>query len=95
MQSNTKFKSHQMKPIGLQFTQKQMEMEGDVITFSTQTAQFVQYFRYPKGYKYGYSIYEFEVYGQVSDNDATLSSISINNSPISGFSPQTTSIHTF
>ena len=30
------------------------------------------------------------IYEQVSDDDATLSSISINNSPLIGFSPQTT-----
>ena len=63
----------------------------DVISFSTQTAQFVRVFGTQRGTSYGYSIYEFEVYEQVSDDDATLSSISINNSPISGFSPQTTS----
>ena len=63
----------------------------DVITFSTQTAQFVRVLGTQRATNYGYSIYEFEVYGQVSDNDATLSSISINNSPLSGFSPQITS----
>ena len=63
----------------------------DVITFSTQTAQFVRILGTQRATNYGYSIYEFEVYEQVSDNDATLSSISINNSPLSGFSPQTTS----
>jgi len=63
----------------------------DVITFSTQTAQFVRVFGTQRGTSYGYSIYEFEVYEQVSDDDATLSSISINNSPLSGFSPQITS----
>ena len=63
----------------------------DVISFSTQTAQFVRILGTQRGTSYGYSIYEFEVYKQVSDDDATLSSISINNSPISGFSPQITS----
>ena len=63
----------------------------DVISFSTQTAQFVRILGTQRGTSYGYSIYEFEVYQQVSDDDATLSSISINNSPISGFSPQITS----
>jgi beta-glucanase (GH16 family) len=63
----------------------------DVISFSTQTAQFVRILGIQRGTSYGYSIYEFEVYEQVSDDDATLSSISINNSPISGFSPQITS----
>jgi beta-glucanase (GH16 family) len=63
----------------------------DVITFSTQTAQFVRILGTQRATNYGYSIYEFEVYEQVLDYDATLSSISINNSPISGFSPQITS----
>ena len=63
----------------------------DVISFSTQTAQFVRILGTQRATGYGYSIYEFEVYEQVSDDDATLSSISINNSPISGFSPQITS----
>jgi len=63
----------------------------DVITFSTQTAQFVRILGTQRATNYGYSIYKFEVYGQVSDDDATLSSISINNSPLSGFSPQITS----
>ena len=63
----------------------------DVISFPTQTAQFVRILGTQRGTSYGYSIYEFEVYEQVSDDDATLSSISINNSPISGFSPQITS----
>ena len=62
----------------------------DVITFSPQTAQFVRVFGIQRATGYGYSIFEFEVYGQVSDDDATLSSISINNSPLIGFSPQTT-----
>lgn len=62
----------------------------DVITFSPQTAQFVRVFGTQRATGYGYSIFEFEVYGQVSDDDATLSSISINNSPLIGFSPQTT-----
>ena len=63
----------------------------DVITFSTQTAQFVRILGTQRATNYGHSIYEFEVYKQVSDDDATLSSISINNSPLSGFSPQITS----
>ena len=63
----------------------------DVITFSAQIAQFVRILGTQRATSYGYSIYEFEVYQQVSDDDATLSSISINNSPISGFSPQITS----
>lgn len=64
----------------------------DVITFSTQTAQFVRILGTQRATSYGYSIYEFEVYENTLENDdATLSSISINNSPLSGFSPQTTS----
>ena len=63
----------------------------DVISFSTQTAQFVRILGTQRATSYGYSIYEFEVYEQVSDDDAKLSSISINNSPIIGFSPQITS----
>lgn len=64
----------------------------DVIIFSTQTAQFVRILGTQRATSYGYSIYEFEVYENTLENDdATLSSISINNSPLSGFSPQTTS----
>ena len=64
----------------------------DVINFSTQTAQFVRILGTQRATSYGYSIYEFEVYENTLENDdATLSSISINNSPLSGFSPQTTS----
>lgn len=63
----------------------------DVIIFSSQSARYVRMYGTQRALNYGYSIYEFEVYKQVSDDDATLSSISINNSPISGFSPQITS----
>ena len=63
----------------------------DVIIFSSQSARYVRMYGTERALNYGYSIYEFEVYKQVSDDDATLSSISINNSPLIGFSPQITS----
>ena len=85
----------QLSSDGINWTTVFSETNGnggeDVIIFSSQSARYVRMYGTQRALNYGYSIYEFEVYKQVSDDDATLSSISINNSPISGFSPQITS----
>ncbi|MDG1821962.1 MAG: family 16 glycosylhydrolase [Flavobacteriaceae bacterium] len=61
----------------------------DTHTFTAQSARYVRMYGTQRntinGAQYGYSIYEFEVYGIVEPNNALLSNISINNISLSAF----------
>ena len=61
----------------------------DTHIFTAQSARYVRMYGTQRntinGAQYGYSIYEFEVYGIVEPNNALLSNISINNISLSAF----------
>lgn len=63
---------------------------NDTFTFAPQTARYVRMYGTQRtnigGTQFGYSIYELEVYGTVSADNAYLSGVSINGNPLSGFS---------
>ncbi len=62
----------------------------DTFNFSPQSARYVRMYGTQRttigGTQYGYSIYEFEVYGAAAADDAHLSGINIDGAPLSTFS---------
>ena len=62
----------------------------DVINFNEQNARYVRMYGTQRttigNVQYGYSIFEFEVYGEAATNNASLSDILINGTPFTAFS---------
>ena len=62
----------------------------DVINFNEQNARYVRMYGTQRttigNAQYGYSIFEFEVYGEAATNNASLSDILINGTPFTAFS---------
>ncbi|MFL2584853.1 MAG: discoidin domain-containing protein [Flavobacteriaceae bacterium] len=73
------------------FTESNGNGGEDHHSFSNQSGRYLRIYNTLRGTNYGYSIYEIQVYGQDPAYSARLSSIHINDTPLSGFSAQTTS----
>ncbi len=73
------------------FTESNGNGGEDHHSFSNQSGRYLRIYNTLRGTNYGYSIYEIQVYGQDPADSARLSSIHINDTPLSGFSAQTTS----
>lgn len=58
----------------------------DTISFSTVSARYVRMYGTQRVTVYGYSLFEFEVYGPASPSDANLQNIYVNGTALSGFS---------
>ena len=63
---------------------------NDTLTFTPQLARYVRMYGLQRttigGVQYGYSIYEFEVYGSSAADNANLVGLSIDGVPLTGFS---------
>lgn len=58
----------------------------DTISFSTVSARYVRMYGTQRATVYGYSLFEFEVYGPASPSDANLQNLYVNGTALSGFS---------
>jgi beta-glucanase (GH16 family) len=58
----------------------------DTISFSTVSARYVRVYGTQRATQYGYSLFEFEVYGPASPSDANLQNLYVNGTALSGFS---------
>jgi beta-glucanase (GH16 family) len=58
----------------------------DTISFSTVSARYVRMYGTQRVTVYGYSLFEFEVYGPASPSDANLQNLYVNGTALSGFS---------
>lgn len=58
----------------------------DTISFSTVSARYVRVYGTQRVTVYGYSLFEFEVYGPASPSDANLQNLYVNGTALSGFS---------
>ena len=58
----------------------------DSISFSTVSARYVRMYGTQRATVYGYSLFEFEVYGPASPSDANLQNLYVDGTALSGFS---------
>ena len=58
----------------------------DTIPFSTVSARYVRMYGTQRATVYGYSLFEFEVYGPASPSDSNLQNLYVNGAALNGFS---------